>query len=119
MKNDLSNSNKEENGCYHKPPSWTFSSLLLTEEVLGIFASTEQVVLWLTQNLNHALHLQTKYTESHHSALSLYLVLNICLRKLTYHLIVTVDREEVFSKVEEGQDAANSPNIYSLCEGQA
>lgn len=48
---------------YHQPPCWTVSSLFLTEKVLGIFPSTEQVVLRLTQNLNHGLHLQTKYTD--------------------------------------------------------
>lgn len=45
-------------------------------------------------------------------------MLNKSLFFIAYHLIVTVNWEEVFSQVEEGQDAADSPHIYSLSEGE-
>ncbi|KAG7234518.1 hypothetical protein INR49_004533 [Caranx melampygus] len=35
----------------------------------------------------------------------------------TYHLIFTVNREEVLTEVEGGEDTANSPHVYSLSEG--
>lgn len=46
----------------HEPPCWTLSCLHLTEKVAGIFPRMEQVVPWLTQKLNHVLHLQRKHS---------------------------------------------------------
>ncbi len=37
----------------------------------------------------------------------------------SYHLVFTLNREEVCSQIEEGQGAADSPHVYSLSEGEA
>lgn len=56
---------KENIVIYHQPPCGSISSFFLTEKVRGKHGSMEQAVVWLTQNLNHALHLQTESTRSH------------------------------------------------------
>lgn len=43
----------------------------------------------------------------------------MCLGWWSYHLVVTVGREKVISQVEESQDAADSPHINGLGEGEA
>lgn len=44
-----------------------------------------------------------------------------CVRggRRSYHLVVAVGREEVVSQVEESQDAADSPHVDGLGEGEA
>lgn len=40
----------------------------------------------------------------------------VCLRQLTYHLMVTIDKEEVFRELEDGQDATISPHLVLLVD---
>ncbi len=72
LKNDLINSRKSI-VTYHKPLCGTVSSLFLSEKVLAEHCGAEQVVLQLTQNFNHARHLQQQ------SALILHCAVDICV----------------------------------------
>ena len=50
---------------YPQPPLSAITSDLLDEIIVGVDAILELVVLWQTQNLNHATHLQTQSTHTH------------------------------------------------------
>lgn len=88
----------------------------LAEKQMGVGPGLEQVVSWLTQELNQLFHLQ-KYAP----------VLarikgvsggSICTDSLTYFPISTLAMENVLPDEDKQEDAAQWPHVNSLCDGK-
>lgn len=69
------------------------------------------MVLWLTQKLHDLPHLQKKNAESLGTMYRL-----LCL---THHRIGGVHMEEMVLEVKKGEDAATTPHVNAVAEGQA
>lgn len=86
---------------------------------MGVDPTVEQTVLRLTQHLNDTLHLQGNAVRSYSPCNETEWFENGLTQRTGYHLEVAVNREEVVGEVEEGQGAANPPDVDGLSEGQA